>query len=274
MSFASATINSPANPRIKNVVRLRQRSHRDAQGLMLIEGYRELRRALDNAYRPQTVFTCPELFLGSNENELLERARKAEAEVITCSREAFTKMSARDRPDGLLAVGAQIRLALADIELPENALVIVAESIEKPGNLGTILRSSDAAGVAAVIVCDRCTDIHNPNVVRASIGTLFSLPVVEASTEETLAYLQERGFMILSATPHARALYSDSDLTGPTAIVVGSEQYGLSQRWMQTATLNVRIPMLGQCDSLNVSAATTILLYEAVRQRGFVASQR
>ncbi|MCL1910373.1 MAG: RNA methyltransferase, partial [Kiritimatiellaeota bacterium] len=156
----------------------------------------------------------------------------------------------------------------ADLRLPENALVIVAEAIEKPGNLGTILRSADASGCAAVIVCDKCTDIQNPNVVRASIGTLFSLPVAEATARETVAFLRERGFLILAASPHAEKIYSECDCTGNIAIVVGAEQYGLSEIWLGDNLITpVRIPMLGQCDSLNVASATTILLYEAVRQR-------
>lgn len=264
---APLLLTSLANARVKDVVRLRQRSHRDELGLMLIEGYRELKRALDNGYRPLTLFTCPEFFMGTHEGGLIARATAAGAESVVCTRDVFAKMSARDRPDGLLAVGPQVRLRLADLRLPPDALVVVAEAIEKPGNLGTILRSSDAAGVHAVIVCDRCTDLNNPNVVRASIGTLFSLPVVEATTDETLAFLRERGFLVLAATPHADALYTAPNLTGPTAVVVGSEQYGLSERWLAAADARVRIPMLGQCDSLNVAAATTILLFEAARQR-------
>ena len=260
-------IASLSNPRVKDTVRLRQRSHRDERNLMLIEGYRELKRALDNGYRPQTLFTCRELFLGLHEDRLIQRVLEAGGEHVECSAQVFGKMSARDRPDGLLATGPQIRKSLSDLKLRENALVIVAEAIEKPGNLGTILRSADAAGVDAVIVCDHCTDINNPNVVRASIGTLFSLPVVEDTTPNVIRFLHERGFQTLAATPHADALYTDPTLTGPTAICVGSEQYGLSDTWLRSATTKVRIPMLGQCDSLNVAAATTILLFEAQRQR-------
>jgi len=262
------TITSPSNQRVKDIVKLRQRSHRDESGTLLVEGYREIKRALDNAYRPREIYTCPEFYMGGNEDALVVRARAAGAAHFVCSKPVFEKISARDRPDGLIATGPQIHQTLAGLRLPPDALVIVAEAIEKPGNLGTILRSADASGCAAVIVCDKCTDIQNPNVVRASIGTLFSLPVVEATAAETAAYLRERGFLILAATPHAERLYSDFDCTGNTAIVVGSEQYGLSSLWLGGEGGNCcRIPMLGQCDSLNVSSATTILLYEAVRQR-------
>ena len=176
-------------------------------------------------------------------------------------------MAYRERPDGLLAVGPHVAKRLADIDPPPDALLIVTEAIEKPGNLGTILRSADAAGAAAVIVCDRTTDIHNPNVVRASTGTLFSVPVACASSDEALAWLKARGFKILAATPHADALHFETDMTGGVAIAVGAEQYGLTAKWMDGADLRVRIPMLGIADSLNVSAAVTILVSEAARQR-------
>ena len=261
-------ITSAANPKIKYVVKLRSCSEREASGEMIVEGYRECRRALDNGYRPHAIFHCPDLYL-KNENEplLVMDAVKAGAEQFTCSRAAFLKMAYKDRPDGLLMVGPHVARRLTDLKLPENALVVVTESIEKPGNLGTILRSADAANVAAVIVCDRTTDIHNPNVVRASTGTLFSVPVVEASSEEALSFLKGRGFRILAATPHAEKLHFEVDLTGNVAIAVGAEQYGLTAKWMDSASLRVRIPMLGLADSLNVSAAATILVFEAQRQR-------
>jgi TrmH family RNA methyltransferase len=260
-------ISSLQNPRVKAVVGLRQRSDRDERGEMIIEGYRELKRALDNRHLPKTLFHCPALFMGTNEPALIEQARQDGAEILECTAPVFEKMSYRDRPEGLLAIAPQVRHTLADLHVPDHPLIVVAEAIEKPGNLGTILRTADAAGVHAVIVCDRCTDINNPNVVRSSIGTLFSLPVVEASTAETLAWLRARKVQILAATPHTEFEYYDVDLRSGTAIVVGTEQYGLSDQWMSQADLKVRIPMLGQADSLNVAAATTILLYEAVRQR-------
>ena len=261
-------LTSPANPRIKHVVKLRSCSAREESGEMIVEGFRECRRALDNGYRPQAIYHCPELYLkNENEAQLVADAERAGADVFTCSRTAFVKMAYKERPDGLLMTGPHVAKRLADIELPPNALVIVTESIEKPGNLGTILRSADAGKVSAVIVCDRTTDIHNPNVVRASTGTMFSVPVVEASSEEALAWLKEKGFKILAATPHAEKLHFEVDLTGNVAIALGAEQYGLTAKWMDGAELRVRIPMLGLADSLNVSAAATILVYEAVRQR-------
>lgn len=261
-------ITSPSNPKLKYVVKLRTCSAREEFGEMIVEGFRECRRALDNGYRPRAIFHCPDFYL-KNENEpaLVEECRRQGAEVFTCSKQCFSKIAYKERPDGLLMLGPHVTVKLRDLKLPENALVIITEAIEKPGNLGTILRSADAAKVAAVIVCNRTTDIHNPNVVRASTGTMFSVPIAEASSEEALEFLKERGFKILAATPHAEKLHFEVDLTGNVAIALGAEQYGLTAKWMDGAELRVRIPMLGLADSLNVSAAATILVYEAVRQR-------
>jgi TrmH family RNA methyltransferase len=267
MSSPPLCISSLDNSRIKRVVKLRQRAHRDADGLMIVEGYRELKRALDNRHFPIELFYAPKLFQGTNEPALIERCRAAGAQVCECTAPVFLKIAYRDRPEGLLAIAPQIRAGLDALRLPDNPLLVVAEAIEKPGNLGTILRTADAAGAHAVIVCDRCTDINNPNVVRASIGTLFALPVAEASSPETLQWLADRQIQIVATTPHTDMLYTQADLTRATAIVLGTEQYGLSAVWLQRATVKVRIPMLGQADSLNVAAAATILLYETVRQR-------
>ncbi|HEY8239810.1 MAG TPA: RNA methyltransferase [Kiritimatiellia bacterium] len=262
-------LTSLQNPRVKEVVQLMKRPNRDEQRVVLVEGYREVKRALDNNIRPSALYYCPALFMGENEGTLVERSAAAGAELFECTEPVFRKMAYRDRPEGLLAVAPQARKSLADLDLPDAALVVVAEAIEKPGNLGSIIRSADAVGVHAVIVCDRCTDVWNPNVVRASIGTVFSLPVVEAATDEALPWLKAKGIRILAATPHAKETYADADMKRGTAIVVGAEQIGLSSRWMNEADVQVRIPMLGQVDSLNVANATTILLYEAARQRGF-----
>ncbi len=261
-------LTSPSNPKLKHVVKLRTCATREESGEMIVEGYRECRRALDQGYKPRALFHCPDFYLkGENEPTIVAECAALRAEIYTCSRVCFEKIAYKERPDGLLMVGPHVSIRLADLKLPPNALVIVTEAIEKPGNLGTILRSADAARVAAVIVCDRTTDVHNPNVVRASTGTMFSVPIVEATSEEALAYLKAHNFNILAATPHAEKLHFEVDLTGNVAIALGAEQYGLTARWMDGANLRVRIPMLGLADSLNVSAAATILVYEAVRQR-------
>ncbi|MES2273214.1 MAG: RNA methyltransferase [Chlamydiota bacterium] len=264
-------ISSLQNPRIKEAVKLRDRRTREESDLFLIEGYRELKRALDHGRKIQTIFYCPSFYLGTNEELLI--SQMGQADQIECTKEVFEKISYRDRPDGLIAIAPQQHLKLTDLDeiLSKKKLpfLVVAESIEKPGNLGTILRSCDAAGVDAVIVCDPTTDIHNPNVVRASVGTLFTLPVLEANSEETLQFLKDRKILTAAATPHAKIEYTEANFKVPLAIVVGTEQYGLSENWMKNADLSVRIPMFGVADSLNVASATTLMLYEVIRQRKF-----
>lgn len=261
------TIASLQNPRVKNVVKLRQRAHRDEQGLLIVEGHRELKCALANNRRPVSLFYCRDFFSGNNEPVLINQCRDVGVEIISCSRSVFAKMAYREKPEGLLALIPQLKHDLTALRFRGAPLLVVAEAIEKPGNLGTILRSADAAGADAVIVCDRCTDINNPNVVRASIGAIFAVPVVEASSEEIIKWLRDKKIRILAASPHASLEYTQADFRRGTAIVVGKEQSGLSKLWLEAADLQVRIPMRGQIDSLNVAAATTILLFEAVRQR-------
>lgn len=267
MTPVNTLISSAQNPRVKQVVKLRRRSQRDKQGLFIIEGFRELKLALNNQQWPISLFYCEELFAGTNELELIRQCREHGSEIFKCSTDAFRKMSYKDSPECLLALASQVHLTLDQVSVSKHPLIVIAESIEKPGNLGTILRSADAAGVDAVIVCDHCTDIHNPNVVRAGIGTIFSVPVVETSSSKALAWLRKHHIRILAATPQAEREYTSADLKPGTAIVVGTEHAGLSDFWMSEADMTIRIPMHGQADSLNVAATTTILLFEAVRQR-------
>ena len=261
------TITSLQNPRVKQLVKLRERRDRDEAGLFLVEGYREIRRALEKGVRPKELYFSPEWFLGENEPALIEQAQQAGAQLFELSKDAFAKVAYRERPDGLLAVAPQWKHGLTDLTLSPRPFLLVVESIEKPGNLGTILRSADAAGCDAVIVCDAVTDIFNPNVVRASTGVLFSVPIVVADSASVHSFLVEKGIRVVATTPDTPNLYSHADLRGPLAIVMGSEQYGLSQFWLKESNLLVRIPMAGQADSLNVAMATIITLFEAVRQR-------
>jgi len=263
-------ITSTQNPKIKRLVDLRDRAERDKSDLFLIEGYRELLRAVDAAWKMETLFICEELFLGSNEGALLKKATEQGAGLIQCSKKVFEKISYRDRPDGLIAIAPQRHLDFGSLKrLSKNSspFYVIAEAIEKPGNLGTILRSSDAVGVDGLIVCDRCTDIYNPNVVRASVGTLFTVPTLEARGRETLDWLKEQNIAIVAATPHAKTSFTEVDLTRGIAIAMGTEQLGLSDLWMKEAAIQVSIPMRGVADSLNVAMATTLLLYETLRQR-------
>lgn len=264
---APEKITSLQNPRIKQLVKLRERRDRDDAGLFLVEGYREVRRALEKTIRLNELYFCPDWFLGENETALIESAKDAGAQLFELSKEAFAKVAYRDRPDGLLAVAPQWKRGLSDLKLGHQPFLLVVESIEKPGNLGTILRGADAAGVDGVIVCDAVTDIFNPNVVRSSTGVLFSVPVVVADTPAVHAWLVEKGIRVVATTPDTPHLYTKTDLHGPLAIVMGSEQFGLSEFWLKESNVLVRIPMAGQADSLNVAMAAMIMLFEAVRQR-------
>ena len=264
-------ITSTKNQKIKLIKKLRDRRDIDKTGLFLIEGYRELFRANAAHVEIKTLFFCEDLFLKDNEYSLIEKIKKNGAEIISLKKNIFEKISYRDRPDGLLAIASQKRLYLQElnkiIKKSKNPFFIVAQHIEKPGNLGTILRSSDGVGVDAAIVCDPCTDLFNPNVIRASIGCLFTKPVIEADTNELIKFFKKNNIKIIATTPNSKTIYFSANLSQPIAIVVGTEQYGLSEKWLKNADIKVKIPMIGVADSLNVGAATTILLYETLRQR-------
>ncbi len=263
----SLQINSLQNPRIKRLLRLRKPAERDEEQVFLIEGYRELLRALERGWPVTELYLCEACFLGENEHVLIEGARKTGARIFSCSKPVFEKIAYRDRPDGLLAVAPQRHLSLKDLPSLQNPFYLLMVGIEKPGNLGTMLRSADGAGVDAVILCDKVTDIFNPNTVRASVGTLFSVPVVESSFEECVPWLKSRKIQLLAATPHTQISLYQTNLRGPVAIAVGSEMHGLDERWMENADLKVSLPMRGIADSLNVSTAASLILYETLRQR-------
>ncbi len=261
-------LTSTQNARVKEVARLRKRAERDARRLFLVEGAREVSRALASGWRVDQLFYCPALHSRPDAEPLLAQARAAGAECFDCAPAVFAKLAFKEGADGWLAVVRQQARGLDELTLSQPPFLLVAEAIEKPGNLGSILRAADGAGVDAVLLCDGRTDLYNPNVVRNSMGSLFSVPVAEAAAPEVWRFLRHHHVHVLAATPQAEALYSDVDLRGPLAVVVGTESDGLSSAWMEQADLHVRIPMRGMADSLNVACATTLLLYEAVRQRG------
>jgi TrmH family RNA methyltransferase len=262
------TITSLHNPRVKALLRLRERRGRDEAGVMLIEGGDELGLALAGGVAPQTVFVCRELTRDPDAAARLELQLRAVAEIVEVSPTVFAKIAYRENPDGWLAVAPAPGRTLTDLALPPNPLLLVCEGVEKPGNLGAMLRTADAAGAHALIVCDPGTDLGNPNVVRASRGTLFTVPVAVAEGAEALAWLKARGIRVAAATPGAQLTYTDADLRGPLALAVGAEDAGLSALWLDGADVQVRIPMTGKVNSLNVAASAALLLYEAVRQRG------
>ncbi len=249
------------NPRVKQIVKLRDdKKQRQRNGLMLVEGRDEINLALAAGHKPRTILTSPEL--------ATDRIQAADAEAITVIRAVFEKMSYRENPDGWLAVFPIPKTSLKELQLGEAPLLIIAESIEKPGNLGAMLRTADAADVDAVLVCDPRVDLYNPNVVRASRGALFAIPAIETSNEAAVSFLQAHGVRIVAAVPQAEAAYTAQDLRGPVAVTVGTEDAGLSDFWLRKADVQVQIPMRGKINSLNVSVATALIVYEAVRQRG------
>ena len=261
-------ITSLANPRVKAAVRLRDRRARDATGLTIVDGARELLRALDAGVAVHEAFICEELVHTDDGAVAAERLRSLGVTCWDASLKVFAKIAFGDRAEGVLAVVRAPALDLIALRLPESPLIVVAEGMEKPGNLGAILRSADGAGVDALIAASPRTDPFNPNAIRASLGTIFAVPLAAAPTEEVLAWLRGRGIRIVAARIDAAGLATDADLTGPLAIAVGAEADGLGEAWFAPDIEGVRLPMLGVADSLNVSAASAVLLYEARRQRG------
>jgi TrmH family RNA methyltransferase len=274
--MADLIITSPANPRLKSLVALRRRPVRDETATTLVEGHEELALALASGVRPLTVFVCPDLFSPSgrtatqddgHQADLVAHARQLGAEVVQLSRTAFEKVAYREGPDGLLAVVPAVGRDLAGLDVHGDDLLLVAQGVEKPGNLGAMLRSADAAGVSAVVAADPVTDWGNPNVVRASKGTVFAVPVAAATTAETLAWLAARRVRLVVTTPETDLLYTEADLTGAVAVAVGAEKHGADDELMEAAAYRVRIPMHGKANSLNVAASAAVVLFEARRQR-------
>jgi TrmH family RNA methyltransferase len=263
-------ITSLQNPRIKNLVKWRQRRARDKQGVILIEEPLVIRRAWLGGCTFHTIYFCPELLTGAAERTLLEDLRGESGqpwEFIQVTAAVLTKVAYRKRSGGLLVVGAQTRLQLSDLTLGDPPLLIVLAGLEKPGNLGAILRSADGAGVHGVLLCNGGSDIYNPNVLRASRGTVFTVPTVEASGAEIRRFLSQQGIATVAATPTAEQDFTACDLGGPVAVVLGREDRGLSAAWLAESNHQVRIPMSGMAASLNVATTTALLLFEAVRQR-------
>jgi TrmH family RNA methyltransferase len=263
-------LTSTANPRIKAVVRLRDRRERDATGLALVDGVREIDRAMDADVEIVEVFAAESLATASEARALLARLTAAGHRATEVSEPVLVRIAFGDRTDGIVAVIRMPQPTLSEVRLPTApaaALIAVVEGVEKPGNLGAILRSADGAGLDAVVAADSRTDLANPNVIRASLGTIFARPVVAASTLDTLAWLRRCGLTIVAARVDGASEYAAQDFRGPVAIVLGAEAEGLSPAWLAPDVHAVRLPMHGVADSLNVSATAAVLFYEARRQR-------
>ena len=291
-------ITSGQNPKIKALLELQEKSRaRREKGLFVVEGRRELDHCLAAGFIPDTIFICPEIYspsgegappegratrgteaggpraervVGSGAARLLKEVQPSleGCKTFYVSPEVYGKIAYRGGTEGIIAEMKYKDRRLEDIKLSDNPLIVVLESVEKPGNLGAVLRSTDAAGADAVIICDPLTDLYNPNLIRASIGAIFSRQVAAATSEETISWLKANSIQILTAQLQDSSLYYDTPMTGPTAIVMGTESTGLTDIWRKAADKHIRIPMLGALDSLNVSVSAAILLYEAVRQRG------
>lgn len=260
------SITSTSNERLKAARRLALGRGRD-RGTFLVEGHRQLRCALDGGAAVREVFAAPDLFLGDEDAALVERAERRGARVYDVGRAAFRALSGHARPDGLAAVVERWPTTLDRLPVGEQPLLLVAESVERPGNLGTIVRTACAAGADALVVCDPVTDLFHPDTVRGSAGTLFKLRLASASTEDALAWLKLRGVRVLVTSPHGVCPYAEADAGAGAALVVGSERHGVTRRWLDAADETVCIPMPGPVDSLNVAVAAGVVLFELARRR-------
>lgn len=260
-------ISSPHNERIKFVRGLKEKRERDASGLLVIEGVREISAALAHGIAVTDAYACPDSMDEAHGAPLMERLASSGVAVTLVTPAVFAKIAYRETTGGFVAVARKPRALLDDLTADERSLFLVADAVEKPGNLGALLRSADGAGATGLIVSPQRTDLFNPNVIRASLGTIFSVPTAIAPAEEAIRWLEARGVAIVAAVPDAEKPYTDADFRRAVAIVVGSEDAGVGAPWREAATLRVAIPMRGEADSLNVSTAAAIILYEALRQR-------
>ena len=252
-------ITSSANPKFKRLIALLQKSsERRESALFTVEGVREIFHCIEAGYKPDCIFFCPDIV----SEETLPQCRH-----FALSAGLYAKAAYREGTEGAIGVFQAIEHPLSSLHLKDNPLIAVLESVEKPGNLGAVLRTCDAAGADALVICDPRTDLYSPNLIRASIGAVFTVPTAVCTTAQAITFLKSKGIRILTAQLQDSSLYYDCPMTKGTAIVMGTEATGLSDKWRQAADAHIRIPMLGKLDSLNVSVSAAILLYEAVRQR-------
>ena len=266
------TITSAQNPKIKGLLELQEKSKaRRRTGLFVVEGRRELQHCIEAGFEPHTLFICRDIMTEKEFDRILgvieENFTGMMCPIIEISQQLYDKIAYRGGTEGIIAELHCKEMTLESLELKENPLVVVLESVEKPGNLGAVLRSADASGADAVIVCDPLTDLYNPNLIRSSIGAIFTVPVATATSEDAIRWLKERNIRIYTAQLQDSEWYYDTDMTGGTAIVMGTEATGLTDVWRKAADAHIKIPMLGRLDSLNVSVSAAILMFEAVRQR-------
>ena len=261
-------LTSAANPRVKAARALRDRRERDRTGLTLIDGARELRRALDAGVTIEEAFVCEPLLAGPDARAALDGLLRAAVPVHRVSERVLATFAFGERAEGLVAVTGIPSTSLGDLSLPTEPLVVVIEGVEKPGNVGAVLRSADGAGADAVVAASPRTDLFNPNAIRASAGTIWAVALASAPTPTVIDWLRAHGIRIVAARVEGLRPYTEVDLTGPLALVLGAEADGLTDAWTAPDVETVSLPMLGVADSLNVSVTAGVLLYEARRQRG------
>ncbi len=265
-------IESPQNARIKATARLRDRRARKQSGMILIDGARELMRAIDGGIEVVEAFVCQDLLISADANACVVRLKNAGADIVHTSAAAYGKLRYGERDDGIVAVARRPTPGLDSLTLREDSMIAVVECVEKPGNLGAILRTADAAGVTAVIASDARGDIYGANAIRASLGAVFTVPLFEATSADAYAWLRAANVSVFVATPDAEASYTSALYTGRFAIVLGAEASGISDVWRGDACRAIGLPMHGKIDSLNVSATAAVLFYEALRQRSAASS--
>lgn len=261
-------ITSVKNPKIKNFAHLQKARERKEQQVFLIEGTKELKQAVGHGYRFVSIYFCPEI-LGELQLTGLIKGINADVEVFPVSKEVYEKIAYREGSGGVIALARPRNHRLEDLKLPEKPLLLVLEAVEKPGNLGALLRTADAAGIDAVVVCDPQTDIYNPNVVRSSIGCLFSVPLAVCNSSEAISWMKQQNISIYCTYLKAAVPYTEVDFTRAAAIVMGTEADGITAQWVEAASRNIIIPMRGSADSMNVSTSAAVVVFEACRQRGF-----
>ena len=260
-------VTSVSNQKIKDVVKLRDSLSRRKNNLFIIEGYREISLALTAGVAIKELYVCKDFFKGRKEDEVVTLSRNRNSSIYEVNPKVYEKIAYGNRREGLIAVAKQPKYKLTDIRLKVNPFLVVAERIEKPGNLGAILRTIDAAGFDGLIAVDSLTDVYNHNLVRSSLGTIFTKPIVTTSSQELLAWLRKQQITIICADPTDSLAYTAVDFKKPTALILGSEEKGISSFWKNQASLIASIPMKGKTDSLNVSVTAAVFIFEALRQR-------
>ena len=267
-------LTSLQNAHIKNILKLNNRRQRDVQKKTIVEGIREVERALRFGIVPHEAYVCPELITTAEATAVWRQLQSLEKDgqlaLFTVTPELFAKAAYRGQSGGIILIIPYLAHSLSSLSLGESPLLLIIDGSEKPGNLGAILRTADAAGIDAVLVTGQTnsgTDIHNPNVVRASLGALFSLPVIEVEPAVLLKWLRQQQVAIAAVTPEVERPYTEANLQGPLALVMGSEAFGVAPEWLNAADMLLQIPMFGMVDSLNLSVATAVIVFEAIRQR-------